>query len=99
MSKTLADSLVDQIRDKNKPLVEQMKRSLTGTNLQAFRVLRAIRTWWQGVVVNVRFVREEARVMGIDGHVCELQLVLLDHPFETVSRNLNRGPGRGGARK
>ncbi len=39
----------------------------------------------QGVLVNLRFVCEEARMMGIDGHVCELQLVLQDFPFESVS--------------
>ncbi len=40
---------------------------------------------WQGVVVNVRFVCERALAMGIDGHVCELQLFLRDCPFESVS--------------
>ena len=45
----------------------------------------------QGVVVNVLFVCEGARAMGIDGHVCELQLVLRDCPFESVSRTCKEG--------
>jgi hypothetical protein len=49
-------------------------------------MIAAIGYLWrgQGVTVNLLFDCEEARGLGIEGHVCELQLLLRDAPFLRV---------------
>eukprot|EP00960_Hanusia_phi_P071473 767561-Hanusia_phi.AAC.11 len=36
-------------------------------------------TGYRDVMINIRIVRERARELGVDSHVFELQLLLIDH--------------------